>query len=102
VSGIAEELAVPVENLLTPDTLRRVMWTPPRTRDRVELLEAVVDQLSALGARSWQVGLTAPALTRAILDAEAESKKKRQSPEPDSDGDGDGEAPSDSSEPSSS
>ncbi|HVK29880.1 MAG TPA: HRDC domain-containing protein [Nocardioides sp.] len=78
VTKIAEEHQVPLENLLTPDTLRRTMWTPPKTREPVELLEAVIDQLRGLGARSWQVGLTAPALSRAILDAE---KAKRQSRE---------------------
>jgi ribonuclease D len=82
VSALAEEHSVPLENLLTPDTLRRVMWSPPSTRDAVDLLEAVIDQLRALGARSWQIGLTAPALSRAILDAETSSagrtKRKRQ------------------------
>lgn len=78
VTAIAEDHQVPLENLLTPDTLRRTMWTPPKTREPVELLEAVIDQLHGLGARSWQVGLTAPALSRAILDAE---KPKRQSRE---------------------
>ena len=53
------------------------MWSPPRTRDAVELLEAVIDQLRGLGARSWQIGLTAPALSRAILDAEAPKKKRK-------------------------
>lgn len=72
VSAIAEEHDLPTENLLTPDHLRRVMWTPPTTRDPVGLLEAVIDQLSALGSRSWQVGLTAPALARAVLDADAD------------------------------
>ncbi|WP_435771622.1 HRDC domain-containing protein [Nocardioides sp. SYSU DS0651] len=100
VAAIAEDNAVPVENLLTPDHLRRVMWSPPRTRDPVELLEAVIDQLAALGARSWQAGLTAPALTRAILDAEqpAAQSRKRSSPvdpEGDPDGDPDGDAGSD-------
>jgi len=85
VAALADEHAVPVENLLTPDSLRRLMWSPPRTRDTVELLEAVIDQLAALGARSWQIGLTAPALTRAVLDAEAApapSRRKRQPREP--------------------
>lgn len=77
IAKIAEEHSLPLENLLTPDTLRRTMWTPPRTREPVELLEAVIDQLHALGARSWQVGLTAPALSRAILDAEAPKRQSR-------------------------
>lgn len=109
VAKISEEHQVPLENLLTPDTLRRTMWTPPRTREPVELLEAVIDQLHGLGARSWQVGLTAPALSRAILDAETPKAPKGQSrerssvtvsegadadpdgvPDGDSDGDSDG------------
>ncbi|WP_082605914.1 ribonuclease D [Nocardioides sp. Root190] len=77
VSATAEELEVPLENLLTPDLLRRVMWTPPRTREPVELLEAVIDQLRGLGARSWQVGLTASTLTRAILDADADDERRQ-------------------------
>ncbi|TYL51360.1 ribonuclease D [Nocardioides sp. BGMRC 2183] len=70
IAELAEQHDLPPENLLTPDHLRRTMWTPPATREPVALLEAVIDQLSGLGSRSWQVGLTAPALTRAILDAE--------------------------------
>jgi ribonuclease D len=77
VSAAAEEHSLPLENLLTPDTLRRVLWTPPRTREPVELLEAVIDQLRALGARSWQVGLTAQLLTQAILDADADAERRQ-------------------------
>ncbi|WP_183095474.1 HRDC domain-containing protein [Nocardioides stalactiti] len=74
VAALAEQHDLPTENLLTPDHLRRVMWEPPATRDPVELLERVIDQLGALGSRSWQIGLTAPTLTRAILDAEEQAK----------------------------
>ncbi|UMG93525.1 ribonuclease D [Nocardioides sp. TF02-7] len=70
IAGLAEQHDLPAENLLTPDHLRRVMWTPPRTRDPVELLEQVIDQLTGLGSRSWQIGLTASALAKAVLDAE--------------------------------
>ncbi len=47
----AEELKIPVENLLTPDFLRRVCFAP---EDDVAL------QLEALGARKWQVSLVVP------------------------------------------
>ncbi|MCL2541709.1 MAG: ribonuclease D [Nocardioidaceae bacterium] len=70
VSEIAEDKDLPVENLLTPDHLRRAMWTPPSTREPVALLEGLIDQLTALGSRGWQVGLTGPALARAVLEAE--------------------------------
>ncbi len=74
VFALAEQHSLPAENLLTPDHLRRTMWEPPSTRDPVELLERLVDQLRALGSRSWQIGLTAPTLAQAVLDAEAWAK----------------------------
>ncbi|MEN9873035.1 MAG: hypothetical protein RL450_970, partial [Actinomycetota bacterium] len=49
--ALAEELAIPVENLLTPDYLRRVCFDPS---------EDVASQLLELGARNWQVNLVAP------------------------------------------
>ncbi|MET3204330.1 MULTISPECIES: HRDC domain-containing protein [unclassified Arthrobacter] len=60
----AEELNLPVENLLTPDYLRRVAWRPPS--DITE--EAVSADLRTLGAREWQVGVVAPLLTDAFLN----------------------------------
>ena len=44
MTALAEEQCMPVENLLTPDTLRRVLWSPPSTRERGALLEEVVDR----------------------------------------------------------
>ena len=71
MAALAEEHHLPVENLLTPDSLRRVLWAPPATREPGELVEAVVDQLSGLGARGWQIALVAPLIVRAILDADS-------------------------------
>ncbi|MFN8195845.1 MAG: ribonuclease D [Nocardioidaceae bacterium] len=70
VTELSERLSVPVENLLTPDHLRRVLWTPPRTRDRDGLAAAVAEQLASYGARAWQVELTGPLLVDAILAAD--------------------------------
>ena len=42
---LAEEQGLPVENLLTPDYLRRVLWTPPATRDPEALAAAVAAAL---------------------------------------------------------
>ena len=33
ITELGERLCVPAENLLTPDHLRRVLWTPPVTRE---------------------------------------------------------------------
>jgi ribonuclease D len=82
MAALAEEYRLPVENLLTPDSLRRVLWTPPATRDPGELLEAVVDQLRSYSARGWQIALVAPLIVRAILDADSYSEGD---PEPEGD-----------------
>ena len=58
---------MPAEQLLTPDYLRRTLWTPPRTRDAEALAEAVSEQLTEYGARPWQVELVTPLLMAAIL-----------------------------------
>ena len=73
VAGLSERVNVPVENLLTPDYLRRTLWTPPSTRQPGELLDQVTAMLAAYGARGWQIALTAPLLTAAILDADADA-----------------------------
>jgi ribonuclease D len=54
ISAVAEELSIPVENLLTPELLRRVAWTPPEPLT----VEAVAEALKTLGARPWQIALT--------------------------------------------
>jgi ribonuclease D len=56
---LADELSLPVENLVTPDCVRRLLWQPPDSA-------AVASTLSQMGARPWQVELTAPLLAEAI------------------------------------
>ncbi|ROR90486.1 HRDC domain-containing protein [Nocardioides aurantiacus] len=70
VSAYAEEHRVPIENLLTPDYLRRVMWKPPVApdADAATVQTAVAEELRRLGARAWQVEITAPMLAEAVLD----------------------------------
>jgi ribonuclease D len=67
---LAKELHLPVENLLTPDHLRRTLWTPPETREPDALTAAVREQLAGYGARPWQVDLAAPVLVSAIISAD--------------------------------
>ncbi|HYN96222.1 MAG TPA: ribonuclease D [Pilimelia sp.] len=62
VTGLAGELNVPPENLITPDTVRRLAWTPPDPVDE----ETVAAALRAAGAREWQVGLIVPGLAAAL------------------------------------
>ena len=84
VLALSEELSVPVENLLTPDYLRRAMWTPPATRDADGLAPSLGAQLAAYGARPWQVELVTPRLVEAVLQAD-----ERAQSDSDSDGEGD-------------
>lgn len=62
VSALAEKLNMPQENLITPDTVRRVCWEPPATPDT----ESVGAALRACGARPWQVALVTPVLVTAL------------------------------------
>jgi ribonuclease D len=64
MAKLSEEHQVPAENLLSPDTVRRVMWEPAAGAE-----SAVADQLRALGAREWQITLTASMLADAIAGA---------------------------------
>ncbi|HEU4675928.1 MAG TPA: ribonuclease D [Motilibacteraceae bacterium] len=66
VAALADEHGLPTENLLTPDTVRRLAWTPPEPCDE----DSVGCFLREHGARGWQVGLTARPLA-AALDAAA-------------------------------
>ena len=60
----AEELKLPLENLLTPDFLRRVAWRPPAEVTE----ESISAELRTLGARQWQVELAAPLIAEAFLN----------------------------------
>jgi ribonuclease D len=67
---IAQENEIPVENLITPEHVRRVCWKPPTGATEVLSLQAVERALIELGARPWQINLVAPALALALLEKE--------------------------------
>ena len=67
---IAQENEIPVENLITPEHVRRVCWKPPTGATEVLSLQAVERALIELGARQWQINLVAPALALALLEKE--------------------------------
>lgn len=58
VSQLAEDHDVPAENLLAPDTVRRIAWEPPPS----VTIDAVTTALAGHGARRWQIELTGPAI----------------------------------------
>lgn len=64
IEAEAAARSIPLENLLTPDTLRRLVWRPPADRSA----ESIALRLRELGARDWQVGITAPIIASAFVD----------------------------------
>ncbi len=62
MAAIAAEHELPLENLLTPDSLRRLAWEPPAVVDP----ETVAAALRGYGARSWQLDLIVEALVAGL------------------------------------
>ena len=62
VSALAEQLNMPQENLITPDTVRRVCWEPPAVPTPSRWRAA----LAGHGARRWQVEQVTPVLVAAL------------------------------------
>lgn len=57
LTELSEQVNVPVENLASPDAVRRVLWEPPADPTAA---------LISLGARPWQVELVGPILRTAL------------------------------------
>jgi ribonuclease D len=58
----SQELALPLENLISPEYVRRICWSNPTG--------SVDAALSTLGARRWQIGIVTPILEAALLETE--------------------------------
>ena len=65
VEAHAEQLAMPTENLLTPELLRRVAWNPPEP----VTADGVGRALADLGARPWQIAETAQMIADAFVES---------------------------------
>ncbi len=63
---LSEAIAIPVENILTPEILRRVAWAPPEPTDA----ESVAAALAEWGARPWQIQRTAQLIAQAFVEAD--------------------------------
>ena len=62
VATLADEHNLPAENLLQPDHVRRLAWTPP-----TEIIEETVyAALRSYGARVWQLDLVVSPMVRAL------------------------------------
>ena len=67
LGACADELGLPVENLLTPEFVRRLAWRPPQP----VTVESVDAALAASGARAWQRELTVPLIAPLMADPPA-------------------------------
>lgn len=77
VTTLSGELNIPIENLLTPELLRRLCWAPPEpiTEDGIR------SSLAEMGARPWQIDATAQVIDQAFVEA---SQTIETAPEADS------------------
>jgi ribonuclease D len=65
MTELSERVSVPVENLLLPDLLRRLVWDwKPLTS--TDAAGAIEHELADGGARPWQRELVVPVLTAAL------------------------------------
>jgi len=65
VTEVATEMSIPVENLLTPELLRRLAWSPPVPADAA----GITATLREFGAREWQLDATAQVIADAFVEA---------------------------------
>lgn len=75
VQAIADELSMPAENLLSPDTVRRLAWDPLEPT-----VEAVAEALRERDARPWQVEATAQRIAAAFVEAHQAGPDPSDSP----------------------
>lgn len=67
MTELSESVSVPIENLLTPDLLRRLVWEWQTPADPGVDPAALIDARLAEGAaRAWQRALVVPVLTKAL------------------------------------
>ncbi len=67
----SRELNIPFENLITPEIVRRICWSPPPLSTATLDEEGVHSALLALGARRWQGDVAAPLIALALLERQA-------------------------------
>ena len=62
---LSGELSIPVENLVTPEYVRRLAWSPPEPLDAASVANALLE----LGARPWQRDAVSARLAAAFVEA---------------------------------
>jgi ribonuclease D len=80
----AQKLSIPAENLISPEYVRRICWSPPAGTTHVANPVAVHDALTAQGARQWQATIVTPLITMALLQKEPRVSPEHQGEESES------------------
>ncbi|CAB4919449.1 unannotated protein [freshwater metagenome] len=70
IDTVATDNSIPAENLISPEIVRRLCWSPPPKATEVRDESAVRATLAELGARPWQIDLVASVLADALLERE--------------------------------
>jgi ribonuclease D len=68
LAEISTEYSIPVENLITPEIIKRLLFNEGREQvfaDTAKSRAEIESALAGLGARKWQIELVTPALARA-------------------------------------
>ncbi len=65
IAELSERVSIPVENLLTPESLRRIAWASPTDPTASTIAEALAD----LGARAWQIEATSQVIAQSFVEA---------------------------------
>ena len=58
LNDLSDDINIPHDNILQPDTLRRLCWEPPQEISE----DSLSYELRSLGARNWQINLVVPRL----------------------------------------
>jgi ribonuclease D len=82
LTAVAERLGMPVENLVSPDLARRILWSPPAPVGP----DTVAAALRAGGARPWQVEQVLPVLIEALAWSAADESARAEAAEQDASG----------------
>ena len=65
--AVAAELNLPVENLMTPELIRRACWNLPQGEHELSEIQGLLQEW---GARGWQIDVVAPILQAALRQSE--------------------------------
>lgn len=68
IEAEAEKLSLPPENLISPELVRKLCWSPPAGSTTSRDEGAVFSALVALGARQWQARIVSPLIAAALLE----------------------------------